>query len=697
MRKKAFTLVEVLVSLLIIVVISTASYLSFVVLSTSVESTRNKSMAVNCVQKSIEEIRRASRNEFDHLENYSFEDISSEFPRFTRTLSVTGEGRSSELKRAEVTVSWNERGIPKEYTYTLLISRPPLSLPGNIKGKVTNVKDGSDVVGAEVKVTYDTEPTLNFTTHTNSQGNYTFADPDTNNFRLKTGKWKLTAKRSGYYDYTHPELIEIASNNEEDVDFSLEPKPDPAIIKGRVVDKNTYSPLYQYVTLYENGKGQAHDHMWWHWPREFKFTIQFDEPEQKCFTLITGYYGHSYYYPYIYNNHCGDFCDPHDWGKNLNYRGWSSSVVKDDGSVACNNPWFGSSAADRICVNPGDELNVGDIRLKSIPYATLKGSVYNEKGDPIENARIYVRWHDWNTWSPYPAGYTNKSGYYQLSAPAEQELFPDENNYYLIIGAGAYLEKVGCCNEKTGVTAWSWDGWERTGPSYQGSELNHNFTLKSPSDDKCGDARGYVKDGKTGNSLKDVWVGISGWKQTDSYGYYVFECSKDKKNYCSIPVGSYWVYTGWKRGYYDFQSYGNNQYANRGTISIQENTTAAYETIRLWPRGYGTITGRVVIAGTDPPVPIKDATVKLDQYGDGGIEETITTKSTGKFTFTKVIESWPPPDVVGDSYYNQTKRGHSLHAEGGGLYDFKTVGSIMLDAGQTQDVGDIGLVPKGGM
>jgi len=188
-------------------------------------------------------------------------------------------------------------------------------------------------------------------------------------------------------------------------------------------------------------------------------------------------------------------------------------------------------------------------------------------------------------------------------------------------------------------------------------------------------------------------VGIYGWEKTDVGGYYQFRCPPEKKIFGSIPIGYYWVYAK-KEGYYYFQSYGNRWYSHRGKIHIEEAKTTTYETIRLWPKGYGTIKGRVVIANTSPPLPLEDAKVTLNLY-DGG-KKVVTTIEDGRFEFKNVIETWPPPEIKGDSYYNQALQRHSLTIEAGELYDSQSIGPIELKANEEVNLGDIKLSPTQG-
>ena len=676
--KRSFTLVEVLVSILIIAIVSTGSYFSFSVLSTATEGGRNQLQAITLAQAALEEVRTVAKDNFDNLENEEFADINQiDYPGFYRIIRIAQQ-ESTEFKRADITVSWQERGNPRHYNLVLFLSRPPEPLPANIHGTVTNANNGSAVAGARVRIVYVAEPLVNLTTFTNDEGYYTFIDED-GNPTLSTGDWNLSVTCSGYYDSEVIPVLNLGSGEDREVNVILEPLPEPAYIRGRIVG----SSLSQNVYLFRDGqREESEDNS----DSGFVFEIPFEDTDPQCFTILTGYYESSY--PYIKNKHCTQACSPH--GRPYNHRGWSSSALTEDGAIInCSNPWFGSSATDRICVDSGEDLDLGDISLVEVPTATLTGYVYDSGGNPIEDARVYINWHT-GTSSSYrwDSVYTDRNGYYQASVPAEQELFPNNSGYYLRVRARGYVPIVGCCND-TSDTERIYSSWERVGPVFRGYSLTQDFYLSAAEDEKCGNADGYVRNGRTGGALSGVEVDIRGQRTTNSSGYYKFECSQPA--YFSIPVGSYSVEAS-KSGYYYFGSWGNSWYSSRGSISIQENKTTRYEDIRLWPKGYGTIKGKVK---SSTGGSISGATVRLDVYT--GSDKSTTTDSKGKFEFSNVIETWPTPEVKGDSYYNQRERRHSLDVSYTDAYDTAHVSGISLNEGGTNNLGDIILNLKGQM
>lgn len=686
-RRRSFTLIEVLAAIIIIGIVSSGSYLAFVILSRLGEYTRSRAMAINLSQMSLEEIIAHAQDNFDNLESYSFTSVPIEFSGFTRSFSVSLEKGSTELKRVQITVSWNERGILKSDNHVILISRPREPLPGNIKGKVTSIDTGVPIRNVSIVVEYVTNPTQSLTTSSDSFGNYNLVDSKTGSFRLKPGEWNLSAGCNGYYDYTRSSLISVSSGKEEEVNFSLTPKPIDAVIKGTVVKKESGGSFKQYVSLYHKGSyvnnngGAA---------GTFNFTIKFEDTNPRCFTIITSSKEDSSTYPYRYNNNqrCGDFCDPHGWGKSYNYRGWSSAVVQADNSKICSNPWLGSAVTDRLCVNPGDLLDLGSIGLADIPRAVLSGYVYNNVGEPVKSASVQIIWHD-N--ASYAAVNTDGNGHYEVSVPAEQDLFPDSIAYYLQVRAYADISIVGCCNNPSTQRVYS--GWQKIGPLYQGDSVNRDFNLPAGSNNVCGNVNGIVIDGQTSGALMGVSVGIKGRVNTDAAGYYEFKCQPGYEAYFCIPQGVYAVEAK-KTGYYDFISTGNNYYSNRGKISITGNSTVSFENIKLWPMGKGNIHGRVVTAGLK--TPIDGAKVKVDTYIDF-YDQTVVTDAEGKFVFINRVESWPPLSVLGNGYYNQTVRNHSIDVTYTEQYYPKTVGGILLKSGEDLDLGDISLVQKGQM
>lgn len=732
-EKRAFTLVEVIVSILILALIGIGSYFSFSILSQVELDSQERFTAMNILTNYFERIRAVVREGGDRvfstletepwIQNNQWIPVGStgltpnylpsQYPSnfFTRMISVSTAGTTTELKRIEIAVQWPRRrgeGF-NEVRNVFFLARPQPPLPGNIKGSVKDRNTEAFINNAEITLIFQDPGGVRAVIYSRSSPdadgcNFDFSDPDTGAFRLSPGNWQIIVTAQGYQDYNpSPAHIVWVPEGEEVIlpPIYLDPKPAPAHIKGRIVDPQD-KPLYQYVSLYEKGSYVARDHMWWHSPRSFNFKIDFEDPQPRCFTLVTSSTSSSWSYPYRYNQHCGDFCDPQGWGKSYNYRGWSSAVVREDGSVVCDNPWFGSAITDRLCVNPGDNLDLGDIVLVEVPLATISGYVRDSTDAPLSGAKIYIRWHDNARWYPYPAGSTDNNGYYQVSVPAAQELFPDTSNYYIRMTAGRRMPKQTCCNQ--GGTAWRESGWVSVGPLFQGDSLQQDFIIPYPPDDQCGDVQGHVKDEKENFYLEGVRVEIGGRESSSNdLGYYKIECLPEEEG-CSIPIGSHGVRAE-KSGYYTFESDGDWPYKDRPEVNIQQNEVATYETIRLYPRGYGTIKGRVLDVANDEP--IEGAEVWLDVYNDnvGNKYDSLTqwhynyvtnTDGEGDFVFSHVIETWPP-EGIDDTYYQTNERKHLIAVTHTEEYEPVILEPFTLKANQELDLGDIHLTKKGQM
>lgn len=737
--KRNFTLVEIIISVLLIGIISSFLYFSFAVLTQITEKIRDREIAIDFAQKIMEDIRTQAQNNFDQINNYTPEDISQKFSWFNPPV-VNITDVNSDLKKIEISISWNERGKLQDYNLSFYLSRPPMPLPANICGRVFDGSTHNPINGLTVKVSCATNPSLSFQTFTGRDGCakysswcninggcYTFADINPNTgtptFKLDPGKcqeWNLKVIGGNqYYDKDYPKNpIHITEGVETDAeDIYLDRRQAPATITGRVVDKDTDSALDQYVSLYENGKFVACRHA----TGSFSFQVDFEKDQnQRCFTLVT--YSPTLCgaerraYPYVWNKHCGDFSDCEGWGKSYNYRGWSSAVCNvtcsngtcnsnpDCSNPDCSKPWFGGVGIDGICVQAGDNVNIGDIKLVHVPTATLKGQVLYKKGPlllPVSKATVYINWHPCTgSRMRYTTLTTNIIGYFKATVPAEQSLFPDEQGYYLLVRAAGYVLAKKCCN--TIGKVWRGSSWQRVGPLYEGSEKTISIVISAPDDYKCGNVEGRVIDGETEGGIKnvDVYIAGYGWKNkaTDNTGWYKFVCPPQKPGY-AVPIGTRRIIAR-KNGYYPCDSkynYNGSNYwydpSNVPEVIIKENQVTTHPDIKLWPKGYGKIEGKVLRAGT-VNLPINNAKVTLQLYT--GTKFTTYTDSNGEFEFNNVLESWPPPNLPSDDpYYNHTSHTHIITVEHEG-YETYTLQGIQVEKGETTQL-TIYLLTGGGV
>jgi len=700
---KAVTLIEVIVAVVIVGLVSVTSWMAVSVLMRSAEISRNRTIAVDLLQKSQEEVRRTAQVEtvYDDLQNCvfppqagntcGFDDIADiignpefeAYEDFVRDLDVTLQEGSSELKRALISVSWQEMGETKLLQSVVLLSRPPDALPGNIRGQVTDTA-GQLILGVRVTVkprdgsgeyTAVSQAAVDPTTN----ANYDFAQPT---FILEAGTWQLSSEEDLHSDYDHPDDILVEPELSTIVNFSMEPKPIPATIRIRLIHGESGLPIIfgssSRIQLYESGSLY----------RDRSRTgllviddIDFDDgDETRSFTVATN---NAYLSNYVGNFACTA-------GTTVFAPGWSSAIVDSSHNINCGNPRQGSAATDRITVGPGDDITV-DVPLFDIPMAIVEGYVRDNFGNPIEDADIYVRFHQWTRFYPYPfRDVTDSNGFYSIQVPAEQEMFIDNTNYYLLMLARGTVTIRRCCDIVGSVSRYNIGGWQRVGPLRAGQVIQKDFVI-SGDDLICGDVEGNVINDFSGGPISQANVRISGTEQTDGSGYYLFACDPGQTGY-SITQG-YYTFRSQRNGFYENYSRGNTWYARQSDVHILENLLIPYDA-KMWPMGYGVIRGTVQEKGTG--TPIQNIDVRLSLYN--GNNDNRTTNNNGQFAFDQVLESWPPPTLpVGDPYYRYNDRRHGVRVtDNSGIYLPYSQGNISLNNGQTVNL-TIELEKQGGM
>lgn len=715
-RALGLSLTEVLVSVLIIGLVAITSYTAFSVLSNGNVMSRHRLWAINLSRAALEEVRAAARSNFDNLNvQYTGAPQATAIAQFTRTITIVPTGTAN-LQRAEVVISWNEAGQARTYQSVALLSRPPVPLPGNIYGNVLDAA-GQKIVGARVYatrvgippqvVTTSTANNINCPTHPlHNNFSYHFCAAN-GNFQLPTGNWNLQVRCeapscTAYFDYpTAPAVIALFPpplNSNEDRqagDITLQLRPANASIAGRFVASDTGNPILGLsVNLRQNGAPQqsgTNNAGGFNFPN-----ITFTDANPRCFTVYT-------MSAYLKGGYCGNFCGPsgvvpdtHSSHPNYNYHGWSSSPVRDVGPPVCANPWLGNALADRICVVAGQNLNLGNIALVPVPRATLQGTVRDSVLNPINNATVHVWWHN-GTSSTYHWGNVSSdaNGFYQISVPAEQSLFPNTLGYRLYARADGSASRKCCCNVDCSATVSSL--FYRPA-LFEGDVHNHDFSLDLVvPDQQCGNLKGEVWDDAfgfhIGSALVTVSQGSLAYDQyTDASGQYLYCCPDPA--YSRLPQGSYNI-TVSRAGYYTFQNTGNTEYKPQAGPSVSAGTTNTYMQVKLWPRGTGTIRGKLVQQGTTDPVI--GAAVNLYCYSDAdtGNDQNAITDANGNFVFNNVIESWPPTAMTGGgSYYKKTPaRKHSLKFSHPDHYEITRVDQT-LDRGQDLDLGNIQMTLK---
>lgn len=668
LNNTGFTLTEVIVAAVIFSIVSVGSIISISSLVKAGEITRNRTISSNLIQQSQEEVKRISQTFFDQLESCQFpssitdgnqinlcgfSNISLTYPEFKRSLTVIQEEGSNGLKRALITVSWNEFDRMRLQQSIVLLSRPPEALPGNIIGFVSSADNPSQpIAGANISIIPIDNIGLNSTNsaalidpQTNS--NFDFADPASGRFLLKTGSYVLSATHEDYLPYTYPDNpVVVQSNQETFVNILLILKPKDARIYGSVIDRNTNQVVNDFnksnVNLFERGNFiQSVSN------RNYSFSISFDQSAgPKCFTVNStdvfkaGYAG----YP-----SCSFTYDR---------EGWSTATTNENNALTCSNPRNGSAASDRICVSPGEELLL-NLPVVPVPEIMVTGRVIDNRGNLVPNATIQARWpksdqSEWRKNGGEVTAATQPNGRFNYSVPAVQGLFPQNNpnQNYLQLMASANFNIQNCCNQMTTVNRNS--SWiVINNPLYPGGPaVDVGDIVINANDVQCGNANGNVRNDKFGTGLQAATVRIySENEATNASGLYVFDCPAQGFR---LPAGSSRV-RATKSNYYSFDSNGNLWYRSQPSVNIIASTTVPYD-IKMWP----VETGNIVVTVVDDITlaPIANTAVHLRPYTGG--DPTVNTNANGQATFSNIIETWPPLNLPGGNYYSTAVRNHLI-------------------------------------
>ncbi|MCC6759160.1 MAG: hypothetical protein IT395_06015 [Candidatus Omnitrophica bacterium] len=705
--KSAFTLVEVLTGIIVIAAISTCSWFAASTLFRGEQLSRNRTVAINLLQKSQEEMRKASLSFYDSLENCQFpgpafvagnlacglQPLGAQFNGYDRSVVVTPQNSSTELKKAVITVTWTDQGVLKSLNSAVLLARPPDPLPGNIIGTVRSSATGNALISnAQITVTLVGNTTSRTTTSKGSLGtkseNFDFYDSTTGAFVLPVGTWKLTATHPSYYNYAHTVDITVTSNAETTVDFLMDPKPKDAKVTIKVKDMANGAsliPNFESAYIYliddftETGRvigSVVH-------ASTLVVTVPFNDVNPKKFTVVNNYAYRAGYA--AKTNSLG----PPSCTYNYQPHGWSSAVEQADASLICTNPFNGSIATDRIIVNPGDDFPV-DVPLYPVPMATVKGKVVDSVGNGLAGAVLYARWPDGNSWwrknSAYITTTTDASGNYNYLVPAVQEMFANNGSGALTLRAEHNMPFTGCCDSPQQVLKYSYLAVTNL---FEGSTVNApDMVIPDAGNLTCGNVKGVIKDGSSGAALNGAGVNVQGvGTNTAGAGDYIYQCASTGYR---LPVGLSRFYAS-LGSYYGYDSAGNYWYSPAPSVNIKTNLIVDYDA-KLWPVGAGKVIVNVLDAGTN--FPISGAKVRLQTYNGGDI--TLTTVADGKATFNNTLETWPPVGLPGDPYYNQTPRGHALNTtHPSGFYSSDSRGIPILQKGDTLTI-DVKLTPSGG-
>jgi type II secretory pathway pseudopilin PulG len=673
-RRTAFTLVEVLTGIVVLGVISTCSWFAVSTLFRGEQLTRNRTIAINLLQKSQEEIRNASLTFYNTLESCQFpgpffnvgtnntcglRSLNANFNGYTRSVSITPQNDSTEIKQAIITVNWTDQGNTVSMNSAVLLARPPDPLPGNIYGTVRSSDQGNALVqGATIRATLIGGGT---TSDANSQStlgakneNYDF-NTDTGAFVLPVGTWQLTATAPNYFDYprqgTPAENILVTSNSETPFHFTMDPRPGDATIRIRLMDQTTSTQLTnffsgEYYILDDFAQRNRIIHSAGS-STGGSYTIPFTDMNPKSFTINTSW---AYRAGYAGKPNCSNY--PY------NVDGWSSAVVDETNTIlSCGNPYNGSQSSDRITVNPNDNILV-DVKLYPVPLATVKGKVIDKVTRlPLAGAKIYAKWplvRNVDAWwykdGDYPFALSDRNGDYTYTVPAVQEMFINNSTGALNIQARRNMEYASCCNSPASIEQYS--NFVSVNNLFEGATITvDNLEIPNPGPIDCGDVDGIIKDGLTGARISNAHIFIHNIEEVSNNGNYLYQCP----GYKLPAINSNFHAT--HPDYYTYDSNGNFWYSPGTSVDVPAHDILHHPDVKLWPIGRGTIVVNVVDARSGNP--ISGAKVQLTTFT--GSQMALTTGADGKQIFTNFLETWPPLDLPNDRYYQQGPQGHILY------------------------------------
>jgi len=687
-----FSLIEAIVGITIIAAIAVVSYLGAGTCFRADLHNSDKTLAVHLIQKSQEEIRRAAQTYYDKLNTCDFvadntcglsEGLPAGFERFNRIVSIRDEG-STELKRIEIQAQWTDiLGNAHTMPSVMFMSRPPEPLPGNIIGVVTNAVNGNLLANVFIQITNGimTHAVTSSGSLTAKNVNYDFTQNTGGVFNIDSrSNWDLTATLDGFHETTI-NGISLASNEERRVDFKLQPKPESRQIIARL--RNTKDGSYisfpsnsSWIYLWEDGK-------WQHRVRragQLTWTVEFEDTDSRYFTVNTD---QSFYSKYVGNFAC-------DARFRYYYDGWSSAVVRDDGpsephALNCAVSWNGSANVgdDRIEVRPGpgDPVNV-DVWVHPVPVCRVWGYVRDQNKNPISNGWVYGYWHNGSYINRVS---TRSDGSYEIYLPAEQEIEPFENqiSYHPQVRGRASRQIVRCCDQDSWQNVYSpfyrvnHDGT----PVLEGGDYRVDIDIDlTPQIQPCGNAGGQVLDIQGGGGLGGARAYLGGNSRlTNGSGNYIFDCGMPAPPYC-LPQGSY-TYAADLNKYYPFDSNDSPWYTDRPSADIQRDTSNLVPDIEMLSLCRESITVEINDSSTGNPILNADLTLTAHNDSGSTINLTGQTNSSGQYTFSNVIETWPTPYTLDHSNFQQTVRQHSLTVESSEFYDPLTIAPIELICG----------------
>lgn len=681
LSNKAFSLLEVLVSLVLITIVGTASWTATQTLSMTSEATNNRVIAEKIITKTQEELRRAAstKSGFDSLESHVFENITTSYPGFNRFINFIPQ-TISDFKKARIRVTFRERKVSKTLESIVMLAAPADGLPSNLFGNVYDSVNRTTIVGGvklEIKdpVTGQVITTISSATPLMKNGvsyNYDFAEPGTNRYRIKSGvPLLLNTQKDNYVDKVNSPVAAIDSSIEQPMDIYIVPSP-TATITARF---SNLPPVALPIMLYENGEQKDSKNI----TSSVTFTVSFDKSTTKrCFTLATQ---EAYKARMV-----GDLSCKTD--KRYHAEGWSSAFVNNDGSIDCSagkDGWTGKDEAEDICVQPGETRGI-DVPLVPVPVEIVRGTVLEKQTPPphtpIQNTgmlsgdhiEMMVRWSNCSVtdiskcWRWNGLDLANPDGTYSIAIPVQDVIFFNEDTQGgTILYANYFYTKVACCNAPSLQVSGSaqkpvnFEMKEGGGPY-----IGKDHIIDTPDFYACGNISGKIVDTSGQNVTGSTTITLFRYTQDtpadapSTDGNYAFKCTN--ASFYRVPVSKYNIRLT-NDDYYPYDSTGNDFYtAKPWPIDLKNDKDDLKDVnFTLLHRGKANITGFVTYKQGTESIPVKNTVIKLTAYS-GEKPFTAITDDKGKYTLNNIPETWPPPTLGSD--YQGTIKTHTITVEG---------------------------------
>lgn len=665
----AFTYVELIIAVLIFLFVSLGFRFIMMFLSKSVESEGNILMAKGLLQNSLEEIRGTAQIYFDDIENCQFpgknnipadscgfKALPQSLNHFSRELSVVKEKKSDDLKKVTVTVFWSGLGRLKKIRGSILLVRPKVRSPGNVKGVIRDKQTGDLISDALVVLSPwgdGFEDKLFQITSRKKLGesgyNFDFREGQKGALIVPVGKWRLLVMHASYKDYQHPEPLFILSSQEAELKIGLEKKETKAHLEVRLIDMATKEPCDLpkvkgggvEIHIYENEQLVAKEVD----KASLIYDVSFDQMKKRCFTIKTKA---AYRSGFVGKNPClrdQRVFDPD---------GISTEFMDANGKWDCHSNNNDSEHIDQFCVTPGEFLR-RNLSLVATPLRIVTGRVVDTEAKPIANADVYAFFYD-RQW--IKSAVTDDKGLFRLAIADNRVLWSISEKWKKksYLWAEADVEVTGGCRSNMKKRSYS-----APMPMLKDFNLHEDMRvgdlIVKPEDIRFGGLKGMVTDARFGYPIDQVEVECSDEIAHSQKGQFQFSCSEGG---FALAEGKHHLMINHNRKleYYPYLTQGNQWYSPADKVLIKSGVFVD-KNVRLWPISYGQIKGIVQDARGRA---LDGAIVKLiDGYGQ---EQKYLTGKDGVFAFHKIIETWPSSYLKkNDKYFNYDPVHHFIIVE----------------------------------